>query len=218
MFLPTWAAVDASVKHDSTALALVSWSQPHQRVELCDHRIFTPSPGQPIDFTAEVEQTLIDWHRRFDLKTVWFDPHQMAASSQRLLRLGLRMEEYPQSMPNLTAMGENLFNLIKGRNLLVYPDEQIRTAVLRAIAVEGNRGWKIDKTKQSHHIDIVIALGMAALASVRAQAQSTYDLSYRWVNGEEQADPKQAAKDEADAAYRQRLTQYLRLHGAFGFP
>jgi hypothetical protein len=85
------------------------------------------------------------------------------------------MEEFPQTSSNLTQMGENLYNLIRGRNLTVYPDDEIRTAVLRAIAVEGNRGWKIDKVKQSHHIDIVIALGMAALATVRAQT-GVFDL------------------------------------------
>jgi hypothetical protein len=134
------------------------------------------------------------------------------------------MEEYPQTLDRLTAMGENLFNLIKGRNLLVYPDEQIRTAVLRAIAVEGNRGWKIDKTKQSHHIDIVIALGMAALCAVRAQGESNYDLSYKWVDGTPIGDQptveerKTQNKEEADAYYAARLTNYLRLHGAFGWP
>jgi phage terminase large subunit-like protein len=146
-----------------------TWVKEHQRVQLCDHRIFTPRPDAPIDFTNQIEQTLIDWHRRFNVKSVWYDPFQMASSAQRLLQKNVRMVEYPQTPANLTAMGENLFNLIRGRNLLVYPDEQIRTAVLRAIAVEGSRGWKIDKVKQSHHIDIVVGLGMAALAAVRAQ-------------------------------------------------
>lgn len=82
------------------------------------------------------------------------------------------MQEYPQTLPNLTAMAENLHALIKGLNLLVYRDEEIRTAVARAIAVEGNRGWKISKTTQSHRIDIVIALSMAALATVRAQGEA----------------------------------------------
>ena len=45
------------------------------------------------------------------------------------------MIEFPQTTSNLTAAGENLFALIRGRNLLVYPDEQIRTAVLHEIVV-----------------------------------------------------------------------------------
>jgi hypothetical protein len=225
--LPVWAACDASTKHDSTALACVTWSKEHQHVRLVDHRIFVPSAEQPIDFAADVERTLSDWHKRFNLKVVWFDPFQMAASAQRLQRQGLRLQEYPQSLPNLTAMGENLFALIKGRNLLVYPDEQIRTAVLRAIAVEGGRGWKIDKAKQSHRIDIVVALGMAALAAVRAQSESTFDESWDWVDGVKSSTSltmsdtdKRAAEGRRNAEWRKTLyMQHLLGGGAslYGF-
>lgn len=173
--LPVWAAVDASTKHDSTALALVTWIQQDQRVRLVDHRIFTPSPDDPIDFAADVEQTLRDWHHRFRLRSVQYDPYQMAASSQRLRLQGLPMQEYPQTASNLTAMAENLFEHIKGGNLLVYPDRQIRTAVSRAVAMESSRGWKITKDKQFHRIDIVIAIAMAALACVKGQGKPGYD-------------------------------------------
>ena len=175
--LPVWVGVDVSTKHDSTALAAVTWSQKYQQVRLVDHRIYVPSADQPIDFAADVEQTLREWHRRFNLRAIWYDPYQMASSSQRLRREGLPMQEFSQTPNNLTAMGENLFTLVKGRNMLAYPDSEIRTAVSRAVAIEGDRGWKIAKDKQFHHIDIVIALGMAALACVRAQDKPGYDLT-----------------------------------------
>ena len=176
--LQVWVAVDASTKHDSTALAAVTWSQQHQHVRLVDHRIYTPSPDRQIDFAADIEETLREWHRRFNVRAILYDPYQMAASSQRLLREGLRMQEYPQTVSNLTAVAENLFALIKGRNLVAYPDSEIRTAVSHAIAVEGERGWKIAKDRQSNRIDIVIALSMAALACVKAQGKPEYDQTY----------------------------------------
>ena len=176
--LPVWAAVDASVKHDSTALAIVTWTQQEQRVRLVDHKIFTPSPDDPIDFSADVEHTLQEWYKRFNLRNVQYDPYQMAASSQRLRLQGLPMQEYPQTASNLTAIGENLFELVKGGNLLVYPDRQIRTAVSRAVAIEGSRGWKIAKDKQSHRIDIVVAIAMAALACVKDQGKPGYDPTF----------------------------------------
>jgi hypothetical protein len=176
--LPVWVGVDASTKHDSTALAAVTWSHQYQHIRLVDHRIFIPSPGQPIDFAVHVEETLRDWKRRFNLREVWYDPFQMAASSQRLRREGVRMREYPQSISNLTAVAENLYTLIKGGNLLAYPDAEIRTAISRAGAVEGAHGWKIVKERQSHRIDIVIALAMAALACVKAQGTPGYDSTF----------------------------------------
>jgi hypothetical protein len=60
-----------------------------------------------------------------------------------------------------------LYELIKSGNLVAYPDNEIRLAVQRAVALETSRGWKITKEKQSHRIDVVVALAMAALAAVQ---------------------------------------------------
>jgi hypothetical protein len=75
------------------------------------------------------------------------------------------MREYQQSLGNLTLMGNNLYELIKGGNLVVYPDDQIRRAVSHAVAKETPSGWKITKEKSAHKIDVVVALAMAALAA-----------------------------------------------------
>jgi hypothetical protein len=66
----------------------------------------------------------------------------MVASAQRLQRGGLTMEEYPQTQPNLTEMGNNLYELIKGKNLLLYADPVIRSAVSRTVAIETPCGWR----------------------------------------------------------------------------
>ena len=201
--LPVWGAIDASIKHDSTALVLTSWDQTNQRVMLCDHRIFVPSAGNPINFSEAVEQTILDWQQRFSLQAVWYDPYQMVASAQALTRHGVNMVEYPQTLPNLTAMAENLFTLIKNRNLTVYADEQTGTAVSRTIAVEGSRGWKLDKAKQSHRIDICVALAMAALAATKAQSDA-YDYSGNWVSGPPDQQPEQQR-----TAYAEALDRYV---------
>ena len=180
---PAYAAIDASTKHDSTAIVVVSWDPKLNKVRLLSHRIFQPSPDQPLDFEAAIESTIADLHARFRLKAVLFDPYQMAATSQRLTKAGVKMQEYPQSSPNLTASSQNLYELIKGRNLVAYPDAAIRLAISRAVAIESPRGWRIAKEKQSHKIDVVVALAMAALAAV--QNPSRYDSSYDWVYGDQ---------------------------------
>jgi hypothetical protein len=76
------------------------------------------------------------------------------------------MAEFAQSMPNLTEASSNLYELIKGRNLAVYPDAEMRLAVSRCVALETSRGWRIAKEKVSHKIDVVVALAMAALGAV----------------------------------------------------
>ena len=179
---PAYAAIDASTKHDFTAIVVVSWDPKLNKVRLLSHRIFQPSPDQPLDFEAAIETSILDLHTRFRLRQVLFDPYQMVAVAQRLQRAGVKMVEYPQSSPNLTASSQNLYELIKGRNLVAYPDAAIRLAVSRAVAIESPRGWRIAKEKQSHKIDVVVALAMAALAAV--QNPSRYDSSYDWVFGD----------------------------------
>jgi phage terminase large subunit-like protein len=161
-----WVGVDASVKRDSTAVVAVTWDKELKKVRLVCHRIFQPSPDEPLDFENTIEATIRDLRKRFILREVRFDPYQMAAVSQRLQRDGIRMVEYPQSVPNLTDASTNLYELIKGRNLILYPDDDMRVSVSRAVALETSRGWRIAKEKTSHKIDVVVALGMAAKAAV----------------------------------------------------
>ena len=81
----------------------------------------------------------------------------------------LPMQELAQTSGNLTETSSNLYELVQSRNLVAYPDEQIRTCVAQAVAVESSRGWRIAKEKASHKIDFVIALAMAASVCVAAQ-------------------------------------------------
>jgi phage terminase large subunit-like protein len=174
--LPVWIGVDASVKRDATALVAVTFDKKTNCVRLVQHRVFTPTPDDPINFEATVEQTLLDWRKRFLVRQVLFDPFQLVAVAQRLAKAHLPIEEFPQTIPNLTACTSNLFDAIQARTLVLYPDAGMRLAVSRAIVTESSRGIKLDKTKQSHHIDVVVALSMAVLAAVRNAGEPGYDL------------------------------------------
>jgi phage terminase large subunit-like protein len=189
--LPVTVGIDASVKRDSTAIVATHWDRQRQKVVLVWHRIYQPTPDDPLDFEAAIEATVLDLHSRFLVQQVLFDPYQMAAVSQRLQRAGVNMVEYPQSSPNLTASSQNLYELIKGRNIVSYADPQLRLALSRAAALESARGWRIAKDKQTHKIDVVVALAMAALAAIQKQSSYRYDSSLSWVRG----DPDTEAAD-----------------------
>ncbi|HET9537257.1 MAG TPA: hypothetical protein VFP43_18275, partial [Mesorhizobium sp.] len=60
---------------------------------------------------------IIDWRKRFVLRAIWYDPYQMQASAQRLAKAGMPIEEYPQTVSNLTAATSNLFDLIQNRSI-----------------------------------------------------------------------------------------------------
>jgi hypothetical protein len=127
-----------------------------------------------------IEQTLIDWHKRYNIRCIAFDPYQLVATAQRLTKAGLPMIEFTQTVPNLTEAAQNLYDLVKGRNFKVYPNEETRLAVCRAVAIESSRGWRIGKLNQAHHIDFVVALAMAAVSAVKQDAVKGYPLSL-WI-------------------------------------
>ena len=164
--LEIFVGVDASTKHDSTAIVAVTWDKAEQKVRLVTHRVFQPSPDDPLDFEDTVESTLHELANRFRVRRVLFDPWQMQSVAQQLVRAGISIEEFPQTVSNLTSASQNLFELIEHGNLVVYRDDAMRLAVSRCVAIEGSRGWRIAKEKQSHKIDSVVALTMACWAAV----------------------------------------------------
>ena len=68
--LPVYIGIDASTKRDSTALCAVSFDKKSSCVRLVAHRVFTPTAGDPIDFEATVERTILDWRQRYILRQV----------------------------------------------------------------------------------------------------------------------------------------------------
>jgi phage terminase large subunit-like protein len=98
---------------------------------------------------------------------ILYDPYQMVALAQRLHKSGLPMEEFRQSPPNLTLASQNLFELLTGHNIVLYPDAEMRQAAAHAIAIETPGGWRIAKERTSHRIDVIVALAQAAYAAVK---------------------------------------------------
>jgi phage terminase large subunit-like protein len=80
-----------------------------------------------------------------------------------LAKKGLPMQEYPQTIPNLTEMGQGLYDLVKGGGIVFYPDKELRKEANVAIAKETTRGFRIAKEKTSAKIDQIVALAMAAV-------------------------------------------------------
>ena len=172
--LPVFLGLDGSYQHDSTAIAATTFDTKEQKVRLVAHKIFTPTPDQPVDFGA-VEAELLDMRRRLAVQAIFYDPYQLAFLSQRMIELGLPMESFTQSSSNLEAAATNLAELIRHHSFSTYADAEIRLAMSRTVAVESPRGVRISKTKASHRIDIIAAISFAAFAAVRGgQAVQEY--------------------------------------------
>jgi hypothetical protein len=93
---------DASVKHDSTALVAVKYTAgASDPLTLATHKIWIPSPGNPMDFEATLSFTLGGWspikpasvrswsiHSRCtDFSSCWSKPAYRSSPSRRVSRI-----------------------------------------------------------------------------------------------------------------------------------
>jgi len=99
---------------------------------------------------------LIELKKKYPNCTLVYDPHQMALLAQRLRNhFGIRTDEFVQSLTNLSAMTQNLYDLVRYQRLIVYPDQKLRTAITRCFVTENSAGQRIIKNReQTDHVDM----------------------------------------------------------------
>jgi phage terminase large subunit-like protein len=166
-----YIGLDAAVKHDNAAGVAVR--KAGQRLELVAHKIWKPTPSEPLDIENTIEAWVREMCARHRVEAVLCDPYQLHRSITTLRARGVRIREYPQTSPNLTAMGELFFELLRGRNLRLYPDVELRQQALNTVAIESTRGWRIAKEKSAKKIDAIIASAMSCKAALDGESGGT---------------------------------------------
>lgn len=170
---PLFVGVDASTKHDSSAVVACRWDDKGEKIIVGNHRIWKPTPREPLDLEATVEAYLRELCQRFSVVEILADPYQLHRSITTLQSAGLPIKEFPQSTANTTLMGQILFDLLNGKNLVVYPSDELRQHALNAVAIESVRGFRLAKEKASQKIDAIVALSMACVAAIQHGKPST---------------------------------------------
>ena len=121
---------------------------------------------EPLDFENTLEEDLRDLNDQADVVEYLADPYQFHRSLTTLLDAGLPINEFPQTTANCTLMGQTLFDLLNGQNLVLYADDELRQQALSTVSIETPRGWRIAKEKASKKIDAIVALSMACVAAM----------------------------------------------------
>jgi phage terminase large subunit-like protein len=209
-----FVGVDAATKHDTAAVVGVCWEE--ERLRLARHRIWHPSPTEPIDLEATIEEELKAWHAGYAVQVILCDPYQLHRSIMTLKAAGLPIEALPQTTANTTRMGQALFDLLTGRNLRLYASDELRAQALNTVSIETPRGWRIAKERASKKIDAIVALAMACVAALDAGNTVAQDVSpgeMERIWREEQA--KAAARGErwGDPGYGEGLAARPRFWG-----
>jgi phage terminase large subunit-like protein len=167
--IPLFVGVDASLKHDSSAVVAVGFVERdgQELLALAQHRIWHPSPEDPIDLEDDIERYLVELCAQYTVWRIFCDPWQLQSTIQRLSKQRIRIEPYHQTSGGLTKSGQGLFDLLNGRTLLLYRAPDMRQQALSTVAQESTRGWKISKEKSSHKIDAIVALSMACVNALQ---------------------------------------------------
>ena len=114
---------------------------------MSSHRIWKPTPTQPLDLEATVEEDLRDLGEQSDLVEILVDPYQAHRSITTLQAAGLPIKEFPQTTGNTTLMGQSLFDLLNGQNLIVYPSDELRQQALSTVAIENPEAGESPRRK-----------------------------------------------------------------------
>ena len=159
-----YVGVDIGLKGDYAAVVIVE--RDGDRITLARYRLWKPSANNPLNLEATIEWYIRELCSDDLVHLVLVDPWQAASSIQRLRAAGIPIQEYAQTVQGTTKMAQVLYDLLRGSNLRMFPDEELRQQAMNAVAVETPRGFRIAKEKASRKIDAIVALSMACVAAV----------------------------------------------------
>ncbi len=165
---PVVIGVDAGIKRDSTAVVGVAFDQQSGVVGQLFHRIWTPSEGDPVDLDITVERTILELRQNFNIAAVVYDPQHIIQTMLRLKNKGINTFEFTQSVRNMTAASQLLYDLFKYRKYHAYRDDDVRRHIQMAMAETSSKGFRIVKNTASRRafVDCAIAMAMASYVAV----------------------------------------------------
>lgn len=173
--MPITIGIDIGMKHDCSALVGTYYDSTRRKCGLAFHRIWTPpKDGSLLDLESTVEAELIKLWTEYNVISVVYDPAQFQRSAVSLTRKGIPLIEFTQTGQPMVFASQNLYDLLRSRNLEAYPDPELRDHIRYSSAEQTSRGFRLVKGKNMKFpIDAAIALAMAAYYSVNQGGADT---------------------------------------------
>lgn len=166
---PITIGVDAGVRRDSTAIVGVGYDSHRGKVGVVFHWVWKPSTNDPVDLEATVEMKLRELRAKFNISSIVYDPTHLLTIMLKLQREGFPTHIYEQTVPNMVAASQLLFDLFKNNNMESYPDDELRRQIQMAVAETTARGFRIVKSKlpiKHTFVDAAVAMAMASYDAV----------------------------------------------------
>lgn len=156
-----FVGVDIGTKRDRSAVVTVY--RMGDKLYLGPKKFWQPTKEEPIDLEETVEAYIVKLAKGYNISIVRYDPYQFHRSAVTLKKMGIPMEEFPQTVGNLQEMGQKLYDLVHYGQIELYQDKDLRFEANCARAKESIRGLQITKEKSTQKIDQIVALAMACV-------------------------------------------------------
>lgn len=171
---PLIVGLDAATTKDCFGMVVVSRdpANPKDGVAVRMVRKWTPTPGNPIQFSAPggPEETIRALAATFNVTQFAYDPAQLQQLAIDMTKEGVGwFREFPQGQPRLHA-DNGLYDLILNRRLRHDGNPDLREHIANANAKSGkeeDNKLRIIKKTESRKIDLCIALSMSAAECLR---------------------------------------------------
>lgn len=162
--------VDIGLKRDTTGVVAVYKQE--NRIYLACHKCWRPTRKTPVRL-EEIEAYILQLRKDFSIHELLYDPHQFERSAEILRgKWGIKLRNFDQTTRNLAYMTGILFDILKGGNIVLYKDKELRNHIENSTVKPTDRGDRIIKKKASSKIDLCIALGMACVSCIEAPSYS----------------------------------------------
>jgi phage terminase large subunit-like protein len=109
---------------------------------------------EPLDLENTLEEDLRDLNDQADVVEYLADPYQFHRSLTTLQAAGLPINEFPQTTANCTLMGQTLFDLLNGQNLVLYADDELRQQALSTVSIETPRGGESQRKRHRRRLTL----------------------------------------------------------------
>jgi hypothetical protein len=162
--------VDLGLRHDRTAIAVCHAQEEGigggpRRIVLDRLLVFEGTPDHEVNLT-DVEAVVFETWRRYGRPRVRMTPWQAISLAQRLRRRGVHIEEWSYSPQRYGSMASVLFGLLRDGLLDLYDAPGLVDEFANVRLKETLPGQLRVTHDPGHHDDMVVSIGMAALALI----------------------------------------------------
>lgn len=172
---PIYIGLDLALAPGGDDCAVIGVYPEGGKVKVAFHRVWKGGKARKheLKLSQTVEPFLLQAKRDYRIAGIYFDPYQCKSTADNLRRAGLNCVVVEQTHSTRGPLDTALFEMIVNRELIMYPDDDLRQAAKNANAKELGNGLIFLTKAGRGKIDLLAALSNCA-SQARRGANQTY--------------------------------------------